>query len=99
MVTVTHILKLRFSSRCRPSSLLKFLNIFSTENFIDSLDDAKLATDLQPSFVKAIISGKIKINVFYVFCRRILCLAQKLQRSQLSIGRKNLQEVYRARVY
>ena len=66
MVTLIHILKRCFPSRCRPSLVLKFLNIFSTENFIDSLDDAKLATDLQPSFVKAIISGKIKINVVYV---------------------------------
>ena len=91
MVTLFHILKWCFPSLCRPSSLLKFLYIFSTENFIDSLDDAKLATDLQPSFLKAIISGKIKMNVLYVFCRRVFCLAQKLQRSQLSRGRKSLQ--------
>ena len=91
IVTVTQISKWCFPSRCRPSFLLKFLNIFSTENLIDSLDDAKVATDLQPSLVKAIISGKIKINVLYVFCRRVFCLAQKLQRSQLSRGRKSLQ--------
>ena len=92
IVTLFHILKWCFPFLCRPSSLLKFLYIFFTENFIDSLDDAKLATDLQPSFLKAIISGKIKMNVLYVFCRRVFCLAQKLQRSQLSRGRKSLQE-------
>ena len=100
MVTLFHILKWCFPSLCRPSSLLKFLYIFSTENFIDSLDDAKLATDLQPSFLKAIISGKIKMNVLYVFnveeysvSRKSCSVLNSLEVVKVS------REVYTARLY
>lgn len=37
---------------------LKLLMLFPTGNFISSLDDAKEATELQPSFVKAILNGE-----------------------------------------
>ena len=37
---------------------LKLLMIFPTGNFISSLDDAKEATELRPSFVKAILNGE-----------------------------------------
>ena len=36
-----------------------FYCISSSGNYSDSLNDSKLATDLQPSLVKAIVRGKI----------------------------------------
>ena len=47
-----------------------FLSIdFRAGNFHDSLSDAKTATDLQPSYVKAIVTGKSqnrKLQQLYV---------------------------------
>ena len=39
-----------------------YLNSFLLGNFSDSLRDAKIATDLQPSFVKTVVRGKLNFN-------------------------------------
>ena len=39
-----------------------------TGNYNDSLKDAKIAIDLQPRFVKAIIRGKVKGALSQTFC-------------------------------
>ena len=35
----------------------------SSENYYDSMNDAKVATDLQPSLVKAIVGGEISKKI------------------------------------
>lgn len=47
--------------RAMPIVLMSFLTVCCTSltgNYSDSLSDATLATEIQPSFVKAIVSGK-----------------------------------------
>ena len=50
-----------------------FLNpkrIALTGKYHESLNDAKSATELQPTFLKAIVRGKPFINELYVPCSR-----------------------------
>lgn len=40
----------------------QYQNSFLLGNFSDSLRDAKIATDLEPSFVKTVVKGKLNFN-------------------------------------
>lgn len=43
-------------------NILLFDGVFPLGNFSDSLRDAKIAIDLQPSFVKTVVRGKLSFN-------------------------------------
>lgn len=53
--------------RAMPIVLIRFLTVCCKSlpgNYSDSLSDATLATEIQPSFVKAIVTGKtVKIYI------------------------------------
>ena len=50
-----------------PCNLSSFIDAF-TGNYNDSLRDAKIATELLPSFLKAIVKGKIFLKKLKACC-------------------------------
>ena len=56
------IVKCVQSCKVTHSLILLFDGVFPLGNFSDSLRDAKIAIDLQPSFVKTVVKGKLNFN-------------------------------------